>query len=341
MDKKNKIIKKSLNIINKDNKNIVKAPNQFIKKKLVLIDKNIHHLHNLESIISPLTKPKEDNLNDNLTLNIKDNTNEQINININICEQNNSKINDKNKNIYDINTFHIMETKNLSNKSINSHSNSGNKEIIITPHPYSMKFSIESLGNMKDNFISLNNKKENSFNNKKNNIKNLYKKNSTFYEQNKNAFKLLPILNKNFNSTINNSDRINKNIKSFKKESKIRNKLSQRKTTKITKKFFDKIEIPTIRKTLRISKQRSWSKEVNKFIYKNKKGQIKFKFSYEKKSKSPLTFVEEYNRMRNRRKKNNKKITSNIGFRVCSKKEVKENKQKTYFGLTINNNKYY
>ena len=96
-----------------------------------------------------------------------------------------------------------------------------------------------------------------------------------------------------------------------------------------------------MRKTLRITKQRSWSKEINKFIYENKKGHINFKFAYEKKKKSPLTFVEEYNRMRNRRRKNNKKITSNIGFGVLSKQDIKVNKLKEYFGLSFNKNKYY
>ena len=332
MEDKNKIIKKSLNIIFKNEKKFIKSPNVLIKKKLVLIDNNNHPLKNLDNIVSPIKKPKDENniveqdlinTNDNdikdKDKDNKDKTNIQLNNNV----ENKENINND------------IEVKNLLFETIDSNSYSRNKEL-KSPQYFSKKYSIESFKKKHD--ILNDNEKENSFEGKK---KYINKKNTTIYEENKNTFKLLPILNKNFHSAINHLNRLNKNIKSFKKETKIRTKRSQKKTKTIAKKYFDRIEIPTMRKTLRITKQRSWSKGMNKFIYENKKGHINFKFASKKKKKSPLTFVEEYNRMRNRRRKNNKKITSNIGFGVLSKQDIKVNKLKEYFGLSFNKNKYY
>ena len=124
------------------------------------------------------------------------------------------------------------------------------------------------------------NKNEASSKKKTINLYNINKKTISIYEQNKNAFKLLPILNKTFNSTISKSARLNKNIKSFRKEAKIRTKYSKRKTNKITKKYFDKIVAPTIKSTLRIAKKKSWPKEMYNYIQESKSGHINLKYSY-------------------------------------------------------------
>ena len=350
---KNKIIKikKSLNIKNKDNKNNFKTPNNFLRKKLIFVENN-HPLNNIENIVSPIKQINDinnSNLNNiNLNLNIDKENDEQNLINI----QNNININNDNlilnKNIFNEkldnnNSNNNVEAKNISFKSINSNSNSrNNNKESISPRSISLKYSIENSKNKPYNYIMFNkNKNEASSKKKTINLYNINKKTISIYEQNKNAFKLLPILNKTFNSTISKSARLNKNIKSFRKEAKIRTKYSKRKTNKITKKYFDKIVAPTIKSTLRIAKKKSWPKEMYNYIQESKSGHINLKFSYEKKKKSPLTFVEEYNRMRNRRRKNNKKITANIGFGILQNKEIKENKLKAYFGLSFNANKYY
>lgn len=108
------------------------------------------------------------------------------------------------------------------------------------------------------------------------------------------------------------------------------------------KNFFSQAECPTIKSTLRLTKKRYWPKKIHQYIYEDKKGHIICKFYLNKKLKSPLIFVEEYNRMRNRRRRNNKKITSNIGFGITSKQDIKENQNyKSNFGLFFNNNKAF
>ena len=336
---KNKIIKikKSLNIENRDNKIIINSP-KIIKKRL--IDNNIHPLKNIEGILSPIKKENEDiNSNENIFVETMKANNEQnnnienlnnINKNLVLNLDNNEEINVANANVNNI----IEPTPN---KTINSNYSRNQKEVLLSPNYNSLKNSLDSF---KNKIIFKKNRNISLISNDNLN-KNTNNEIMTIYELNKNAFKLLPILNKSFNSTMNKSNRLSKNIKSFKKDSKIRTKQSKRKTSKITKKYFRQAEIPTIKSTLRLTKKRQWSKNVDQYIYEDKKGHINFKFELNKKKKSPLTFVEEYNRMRNRRRRNNKKITSNIGFGVMSKQEIKEDKLKAYFGLSFNNNKFY
>jgi len=333
---KNKIIKlkKSLNIENRDNKIIINSP-KTVKRRL--IDNNIHSLKNIEGIISPIKKENEDiNSNENIFVeNTKVNNEQNNNIeNLNNINKNLELKLDNNEEIKVDNINNIIEP--TSNKTINCNYSRNQKEV-LSPNYNSLKNSLESF---KNNFIFKKNRKNSSISNDNLN-KNTNNKIMTIYELNKNAFKLLPILNKSFNSTMNKSNRLNKNIKSFKIDSKIRAKQSKRKTSKITKKYFRQAEIPTIKSTLRLTKKRPWSKNVDQYIYEDKKGHINFKFELNKKKISPLIFVEEYNRMRNRRRRNNKKITSNIGFGVTSKQEIKEDKLKAYLGLTFNNNKFY
>lgn len=335
---KNRIIKikKSLYNKNKDENNIFHSPNNLLRKKLILVDNNIHPLQLWDNRISAIKNIKaENNANkSNINLNIIEGKIEQKAINLNNNMLNNNFKRDNLNNIKRQN----FEVKNNSLKLFSSYSDSKKNNDLKYSHSISIKYSMDSLNK---EYYNYNNKKESLIEYNDMNINSISKKNTTIYEQNKNAFKLLPILNQNFNSTMDKSNKLHKKIKIFKKEAKIRTKHSKRKTNKITKKYFDKIEEPTIKSTLRIAKKRPWSREVNKYIYEDKKGHINFKFSYEKKEKSPLTFVEEYNRMRNRRRRINKKITSNIGFGVFSKQGIKENKLKSYFGLSFNTNKYY
>ena len=335
---KNRIIKikKSLYNKNKDENNIFHSPNNLLRKKLILVDNNIHPLQLWDNRISAIKNIKaENNANkSNINLNIIEGKIEQKAINLNNNMLNNNFKRDNLNNIKRQN----FEVKNNSLKLFSSYSDSKKNNDLKYSHSISIKYSMDSLNK---EYYNYNNKKESLIEYNDMNINSISKKNTTIYEQNKNAFKLLPILNQNFNSTMDKSNKLHKKINIFKKEAKIRTKHSKRKTNKITKKYFDKIEEPTIKSTLRIAKKRPWSREVNKYIYEDKKGHINFKFSYEKKEKSPLTFVEEYNRKRTRRRRINKKITSNIGFGVFSKQGIKENKLKSYFGLSFNTNKYY
>ena len=309
---KNKIIKikKSLNFKNKKN-NINNSPS---KKKLNLVENIFQPFQNLENVISPIKQAKE----------INKNVNNKQNIINNYCNEP-ALINSINSNYP---TRNLQENISISSNSYNPLKHS--KESFLKKPIY------HKINNNKKGIISDNEKLE------KNNINiNSTWKKYTIYDQNKETFKLLPILNQTFNSTMDKSNRLRKNIKTFKREAKIRTSHSKKKTNKITKKYFGLIEIPSMKRTLKMAKSRPLSKEVNKFIYENKKGHIRFNFSYrEKRYKSPLTFVEEYNRMRNRRIRTNKRIMSNNEYRALSG-NMKENKINTYLGLSFNTNKYY
>ena len=309
-ENKNQIIKikKSLNIKTKEiNKNnMIKLSSKFLKKKYNLVENVFQPFQNLQNIISPIKQ--------------KYIINNYENINNYSLEPKNDSFKSNISNSLKRNLNHINSLDSLKHS----------KAFFQNNHLY---YKI----NNNKKYINLDNDKQG-----KNNMKiNEINKRTTIFEQNKEAFKLLPILNQTFNSTMDRSNRLTRNIKSFKNEEKVRTSKSKKKTIKITKKYFDLIEIPSMKKTLRLSKSKPLFKEVNKYIFENKKGQIKLNFSYrEKKEKSPLTFVEEYNRMRNRRRRTNKKITSNIEFKALSG-NIKENKIKTFLGLSSNTNKYY
>ena len=318
LEDNNKIIKikRTLNIHKKDNKIIIKSPYNTIRKKNILVKNNINQFQKIEHIISPIRRKKEDiNLSD--IKSIKEYNSYIINNLLAKLDKYEDKNVENNNNI----------NKKSSFKSIFSNYREGQRKL-LSPFNYSFK-------NSTDNILYKRNSKDiSSIDSNDNKLKkSTINKKMTIYQTNRNAFKFLPILNKTFNDTMNKSARLKKNLKSFRRDSKISTKNSKKKTNKITKKYFSQVESPTIKSTLKLIKKRNWSKDMNKFIYEDKKGHIIFKYSLSQKKKSPLIFVEEYNRMRNRRRRNNKKITSNIGFGITSKQDLKENKSKSYFGL--------
>ena len=331
LNDKNKIIKikKSLNIKKKDNKIIIQSPqNKIMKKKMIIFNNNIKQFQRLEKIISPIKRRKEDtSLYDN---NIKS-FNEQNSDNINILLAKLDK--DEYKKAENINN--IINVKKTSLKKNFSNEPLGHKRLFSSFYN-SQKKSTDNI------FFKRNNQNFSSIDNNDNNLSKNTNKIMNLYQSNKSAFKYLPILNRTFDATMNLSARLKKNLKSFKKESKIRAINSNKKTKNIVKKYFSQAESPTIKSTLRLTKKRYWPKNIHQYIYEDKKGHINCKFSLNKKLKSPLIFVEEYNRMRNRRRRNNKKLISNIGFGITSKQDIKENKiYKSNFGLFFNNNKAF
>ena len=116
------------------------------------------------------------------------------------------------------------------------------------------------------------------------------------------------------------------------RQAQICTKKSKKKANKINNKYFTHIETFSLKKTLGYIKKSSSE---------DKKSHINLNFSNDKKFISPLTFVKEYNRLRNRRRRNIKIITKNLGFKIEPKIETKDNKVKSYFGLSFNVNKYY
>jgi hypothetical protein len=257
---------------------------------------NDNQVNNLEKIISPINNVNE----------IQD---DKANLFLNLSEDKN--LFNKFKNIY--------LSKSNSLKSINSNSCSKNNKKIKSPKNESVKYSIESF-------------KSKTYKNKKFLIIN--RRTNSIYDHNMKAFKLLKILNKSFYSTMDLSNKIKKNIKIYKKESKYQTKKSKKESHQITRRYFKEIESPTIKSSLRLNKERSWSKSEDiKILY-------NFKYNYGKKVKSPLTFVQEYNKLRNRRRKNNNKITENIGYRISPYLEIKKKELNSCFGLSFKNKKY-
>jgi len=316
----------NINLIKNINKlENVKSTSRNIIRKINLFNdnKNFSENRNYENILSPINGNfvHEQNFlnNDNQKKRlsqmknaneIQDDHNVNLYLKLNLSED---------KNLF--NKFkNLFLSKSNSIKSINSNSVSKNNKEIKSPKNESAKYSIES-------FISkpYKYKKKNLFINRRTN---------SIYDHNMKAYKLLSILNKSFYSTMDLSYKIKKNIKIFKKESNYQTKKSKKETSNISKLYFKEIESPSIKSSLRKNKERSWSNRENaKLLY-------NFKYNYGKKAKSPLTFVQEYNKLRNRRRRNNNKITENIGFRISSYKEIKKKEFNSCFGLSFKNNKY-
>ena len=172
----------------------------------------------------------------------------------------------------------------------------------------------------------------NSFLNKKI-PKSCKNKTKTILEVKKSIFKILPALSSSIYSTLTKSRDLKKKIYSFQKDCRMRSESSKHKKQKIVKQFFSSYEMPTIISSLKMANKR---KKINKFLQENRIGKINMKFNILKKEKSPLIFVEDYNKMRNRRRKN-KDIVKNLGLRVISaNKEQKINKAKFVLGIAFN-----
>jgi hypothetical protein len=197
-------IMKKINLYNQHNNY---SENRNYKNILSPININVLHEHNflsndnqnnyLEKIISPINNANE----------IQD---DNANLLLNLSEDKN--LFNKFKNIY--------LSKSNSLKSINSNSCSKNNKKIKSPKNESVKYSIESF-------------KSKTYKNKKFLIIN--RRTNSIYDHNINAFKLLKILNKSFYSTMDLSNKIKKNIKIYKKESKYQTKKSKKESHQITR----------------------------------------------------------------------------------------------------------
>ena len=159
------------------------------------------------------------------------------------------------------------------------------------------------------------------------------KKGKTILEIKKTAYKILPKLSSSFNSTIGKSTHLKKEINIFQKDSKIRANNSKKKKLKIMKKFFVQYDTPSIKSSLKVEKHKFWTNNMDKFITTKKDGTINLKFNLIKKNKSPLIFVEDYNKMRNRRRKN-RNIEQNLGF-IETKINKKINKNNVFLGMSF------
>lgn len=172
----------------------------------------------------------------------------------------------------------------------------------------------------------------NSF--QKNNIPQSSKnKVKTVLELKKYVFKILPVFSSSFRLTLNKSRDLKKDIHFFQKEARIRSESSKKQRQGILKQYFIHYEIPSIKSSLRTENK---NKNINNLIKVNKNGKINVKFILKRKEKSPLIFVEDYNKMRNRRRKNSN-IEKNLGMMASSvNKERKTNKTNTLLGMTFN-----
>jgi hypothetical protein len=299
----------------------IKSSSRNIKRKINLFNDNKNFSENryYENILSPINKKIMHGQN-YLSNDNQDNNLEKIN-NANEIQDDNIYLNlSEDKNLF--NKFkNLYLSKSNSLRSINSNSGSKNNKEIKSPKNESVKYSIESF-------------KSKTYRYKNN--KNLYinrKKNSIFDHKMK-ALKLLNILNKSFYSTLDLSNKIKYNINMYKKEIKYQTKKTKKETSNIARLYFKEIKSPTIKSSIRLNKERSWSKSEDTKLLLN------FKYNYSKKAKSPLIFVQEYNKLRNMRRKHNNKIIENIGYRISPYKEIKKKEFNSCFGLSFNNNKY-
>ena len=155
----------------------------------------------------------------------------------------------------------------------------------------------------------------------------------------KSIFKILPVLSSSFNSTLSKSRELKKQIKFFKKDETMRSESSKRKNQRILKKFFVEHKPPSIKSSLGMTKKNIlWVKnKKSKYIHENRNGTINLKFNLIQREKSPLLFVEDYNKLRNRRRRNNN-IEKNLGLRFLSaKKERNKFKRENLFlGMSFN-----
>ena len=158
------------------------------------------------------------------------------------------------------------------------------------------------------------------------------KKIKSIFEKKKKAFKILPKLSNSFNSTLNKSFYIKNDLKSFQKDEIIRSESSKKKNQKIIKQFLSDYKDDIIKSTLKIKKKKNKKKSIS---FKSIKSIIEnLKYALYKKEKSPLSYIEDYNKMRNRRRKN-KEFEENIGLIYDSLSKNKINKAKVYLGMSF------
>ena len=157
-------------------------------------------------------------------------------------------------------------------------------------------------------------------------------------EVKKTAYKILPFLSSSFNLTLKKSRDLKKQIYFFQKVATMRTESSKRKKQRILKNYFHEHNMPSIKSSLANSKKKYLLSNVtNKYISIKRNGSVKLKFNLLEKQKSPLIFVEDYNKLRNRRRKNNKNIENNLGLGIYSAKNERRIKKKELFlGMYFN-----
>ena len=155
----------------------------------------------------------------------------------------------------------------------------------------------------------------------------LRRKLKSIFEIKQRAFKILPKLSNSFNMTLSKSSNIKNDLRSFQNEETMRSEHSKMKNQKIIKKFFPVYKQITIKSTLKIANAKKKSVSFKSIIE-------NLKYVLNKKEKSPLCYVEDYNKMRNRRRKN-KEIDKNIGFMFDSTSKKKNKKSNVYLGMSF------
>lgn len=257
---------------------------------------------------------------------------------LNINKQDNNYLDKKRKNIFlmqntfnknnNYNFLHDKRHKILSPSPSTRYASSLRRNYNITTNRINDRISSSKIdfknNNVYQNYNSFINKKTpNSCNN---NVK-------TALEVKKSIFKILPILTNSFNITLDKSRKLKNNLNSFQKEIRNRSENTKKKKQTIIKRCFGYKEVFTLKKSLQTVTKR---KKKNKFIVENKNGRINLKFNLIKREKSPLIFVEDYNKLRNRRRKNNR-IENNLGLMVNSL-NVKKNINRGNFllGMSLN-----
>ena len=119
----------------------------------------------------------------------------------------------------------------------------------------------------------------------------------------------------------------------------MRSESSKRKKQRILKKFFVEHKVPSIQSSLGMTKKNIlWAKnKKNKYIHENRNGTINLKFTLGQRVKSPLIFVEDYNKLRNRRRRNNN-IEKNLGLRFLSAKKERNKfeRENLFLGMSFN-----
>ena len=253
------------------------------------------------------------------------------------------------------NTMVVMpRTLNNNNKKIILNFSNEKNNKLISPSPstrYASAFRRNyNLNTNKINFRInsgiTNSSNKNVYQNYTNssNIKKLTKKMNikikSVLDVKKSIIKILPVLSSSFNSTLTKSRELKKQIKFFKRDETMRSESSKRKNQRILKKFFVEHKVPSIRSSLGMTKKNIlWAKnKKSKYIHENRNGTINLKFNLMQRVKSPLIFVEDYNKLRNRRRRNNN-IEKNLGLRfLSSKKERNKFKRENLFlGMSFNN----
>ena len=119
----------------------------------------------------------------------------------------------------------------------------------------------------------------------------------------------------------------------------MRSESSKRKKQRILKKFFIEHKTPSIKSSVGLTKKNTlWAKnKKSKYIHANRNGTINLKFNLIQRAKSPLIFVEDYNKLRNRRRRNNN-IQKNLGLRFLSAKKERNKfeKENLFLGMSFN-----